>query len=627
MTAPLPDSLLHGLAAAALEPGLRQVLLFDADFTLLETAVSLLRQMLTHTTQQDVQVVPLTGLAQEDDLWGSYVPAAPPADPTMPHSGLTIRWQNGRLTQNRDADAWLLIVIPDLTRLNLAAIRAAITLLDAPIAHLERHSHHAAWQHRLCWLAACDQQQIGKLSPHLLDRFTLRLTAPAKRPLRAAADLYHWLQDPAQPFAPFNPTVALPESWSTRLTNLSPLPHSSPEAIQHSLQYSLDCAHPGIRRDLALMRLGRAVARLAGESTILPHHIDEAATLIGLTISQAEPPPSEPEPPTPEPPAVEFELPPLESIPQPAATEAHPPAEPAPIIEPTNSETLPASPLPPAANPYPEDEAPVDRELFTLQLPLRRQRAASVAYGTIIGTQAASSLQDLALVPTILEAVPYQMLRRLHQPDQANQLILAPSDLRRYRRLPQPEKMLLLLLDYTSLQDCQWQQALIPHLRWAYVVRASITVVQVGSSRAPNELRAHKVAARSLLTPRIATTLEPQPGHATPLAHGLEIAYQVIQQAQQHGRSLIHETRFVIITDGRGNVPLTASHSGHVHMPVKREGIDDALQIAQHFPAIKRLHSYVLDPQPQYHAELPLTLAETLAAHHEPIPLVAEAQL
>lgn len=626
MTTLLPDSLLRGLATAALEPGLRQVLLFDADFTLLETAVSLLRQMLAHTTQQDVQVVPLTGLAQEDDLWGSYAPVAPPADPTTPHSSLTIRWQNGRLTQNRDTDAWLLIVIPDLTRLNLAATRAATTLLDAPIAHLERHSHHAAWQPRLCWLAACDQQQIGKLSPHLLDRFTLRLTAPDKRPLRTTSDLHQWLQNTTQPLAPIEPSVTLPEPWSTQLTNPPPLPHSSPEAIQRSLQYSFVGNHPGVRRDLALMRLGRAAARLAGATTILPRHIDEAATLIGLTISQVEPTTPDPELPSPEPSTTESELPPIEPIPQPTHTEAHPPAEPTPIIKPTDSETLPASPLPPA-NPYPEDEAPVDRELFTLQLPLRRQRAAAAAYGTIIGTQAASSLQDLALIPTILEAAPYQTLRRQHQPNQANQLILAPSDLRRYRRLPQPEKMLLLLLDYTSLQDCQWQQALIPHLRWAYVVRASITVVQVGSSRTPDELRAHKVAARSLLTPRIAATLEPQRGRATPLAHGLEIAYQVIQQAQEHGRSLIHETRFVIITDGRGNVPLTASHSGHVHMPVNREGIDDALQIAQNFSTIKGLYSYLLDPQPQYHAELPLALAQTLAAHHEPIPLVAEAQL
>ena len=103
--------------------------------------------------------------------------------------------------------------------------------------------------------------------------------------------------------------------------------------------------------------------------------------------------------------------------------------------------------------------------------------------------------------------------------------------------------------------------------------------------------------------------------------------YQVIQKAQEHGRSHIQETRFVIITDGRGNVPLAASISGQIKMPVNREGIEDALQTARHFQDMKRLRTFLLDPQPQYHAELPISLAEMLGADHEEIPLIPEVRI
>ncbi len=53
----VPDPFWHGLAAAALEPGLRRVLLFDADLVTLQTAVSSLQQLLAIATEQPVQRV------------------------------------------------------------------------------------------------------------------------------------------------------------------------------------------------------------------------------------------------------------------------------------------------------------------------------------------------------------------------------------------------------------------------------------------------------------------------------------------------------------------------------------------------------------------------------------------
>ena len=620
------DTLTRGLACAALEPGLRRVLLFDADFLVLETAVSHLRQMLRLTTGQHVHTVSLPGTAQNSDLWGQYVP-----DPTGTNSsdrlpGLTVAWQEGWLTQNRQNEDWLLVVIHDLSLLSLPVVRACITLMDSPVANLQRHGQDTRWAPHICWLAACSRDAVGKVSPHLLDRFSLRLSPSSAPPKRKPETILSWLNSDNAALPNFVGNGISLDTWHEPLTQANSLSELSPEAGHRVVSYTESQNHPGLRRELALAHIGRAMARLAGEKTIHPRHIDEAAELIGLTMPIQSPEPGpEPEPTHPESPKTPEPEPPV-STPDPSSYEPPTPPTPSEPIMPDEEEIMPSSSFPPAT-PYPEDTAAIDREQFSLQIPLRRRTAHTAERGVIVGVQSTNTMQDLALVPTILEAATFQKIRHKNDPDRATSFILSIADLRRYRRIPPPETMLLLLLDYTSFQDCDWQPALIPHLRWAYMNRATITVIQVGSNRAKEELRAEKVTARSLLTPRIGETLESQPGRATPLAHGLEMAYQTIQQAQQHGRAIIQYTRLVILTDGRGNVPLEASLSGHLKKPVNREGIEDALQVAAQFRGIKRLETILLDPQPPYMTELPLTLAETIGAEHAPIPLLEEARI
>ncbi len=174
--------------------------------------------------------------------------------------------------------------------------------------------------------------------------------------------------------------------------------------------------------------------------------------------------------------------------------------------------------------------------------------------------------------------------------------------------------MLLLLLDYTSLDKCDWIQALSPYLHWAYVERASVCIVQVGMADAAHELCAERVSARSILVPSIELALEAKPGKATPLAHGLDLAFQALRHALEHGRSTVEQVLLVVISDGRGNVPLAASHAGYIGKPVSREGIEDALQIAQQIRDQKGMQAVLLNPQPEYYSDLPLTLAKMLNA-------------
>jgi magnesium chelatase subunit D len=180
--------------------------------------------------------------------------------------------------------------------------------------------------------------------------------------------------------------------------------------------------------------------------------------------------------------------------------------------------------------------------------------------------------------------------------------------------------MLTLVLDYTCLQECNWQEALLPYLQWAYVERASVCLVQVGAVDAQDELRAEKREADNILVPHIRNRLEIERGKATPLAHGLDLALQTLRHVLQHGRSAVHQSVLVVISDGRGNVPLEASRAGRVVPPVGKRGIEDALQVARQIEALKGVESVVLNPQPKYYADLPVKLAQALGAKIAEIP-------
>jgi magnesium chelatase subunit D len=106
------------------------------------------------------------------------------------------------------------------------------------------------------------------------------------------------------------------------------------------------------------------------------------------------------------------------------------------------------------------------------------------------------------------------------------------------------------------------------------------------------------------------------------LAHGLELALQTLRHALQHGRSKVKQAVLVVITDGRGNVPLEASRVGDIgaFLPVKQRGIEDALQVAAQIGELDGVKAYLLNPQPKIYADLPLQLAEKLGAGVAMIP-------
>ncbi|WP_138502299.1 hypothetical protein [Nostoc sp. PA-18-2419] len=525
-----------------------------------------------------------------------------------------MQWKPGLLANDSELR---LVIIPDLSKLSLAAARACVVLMGADVAHLERHGQQTEWQPDICWLAGCATSEVGMVSPHLLDRFALRLKGQVSKTTDRAKEILELIDNQELEKAKKPELVTLPIEISDKLKKgLQHHPQITPQAIARILDYT---SQPEVypRREIALARLSLANVRLEGADEMSANHVDIAARMIGLeAISE---------------PIKEI----LNPITEPVREPTQRPKEPSSknqkslgttqkivetVYQPDKSESLASIPLKLSSkleNPYPEDTAAVEREVDSLRLPTRRFRSKAAPRGLIIGVEKAKTLQDIALVTTLLEAAKYQPIRRKHQTaNEKSLLLLSPTDFYSYRRSPVAEQMLMLVVDYTCLTDCDWQEKLLPYISWAYVERASVCLIQVGAANASNFLQAERIMAHSILVPRINTGLEAGRGKATPLAHGLQLGLQTLRHALQHGRSTVQQAVLIVISDGRGNVPL----DGCIKPPVGRRGVEDALLVAQSISNLDRVKAVLLNPQPKQYANLPLQLAEKMGASVIAIP-------
>ena len=634
----LDDHLTRGLCCAALNPGLGSVLIFDLQPNRILDVAGVFSQMISAASGEQVTQVLLNSVESEDRLWGSF--GLPDQNERTP-----LIWQSGLLSPTEKEDGIRLVVIHDLERINLPVARALVTMIGAEVAHLERYGKRHQWLPKFFWLAGCQGDSAGKISLHLLDRFALRLQSPGQSRPRAE-DLLSWLSRTDGAETPIKP--AFPETLSRQLRLAAQLwPSMTDEALERVLEYETTWSNARPRRSFALSRLGHTLARLSNADKVGGGHIDEAADLIGLlasfrnhqqdkthTASESSVPSDTDEKSLSERKAYlekKDEIsPPLEEIISPDQDAQLKSVEQDVTTSPVTE--LPAAMMELPIDPYREDEQPVEREAASLRLPFQRSSQISATRGSIIGTQPARALRDLALVNTLFESAKFQSIRRRSVRRQSgqtndNRLLIAPSDLRSYRRAPIPEKLLMLLLDHTCLDGRFWLESLLPYFKQAYVDRARICFIQVGAATAAHLLRADRHLFNNVLVPSLADALDASPGKATPLAHGLDLAIQTLRHALQHGRQMAHSVRLIVISDGRGNVPLSASVVGQIEHPVGREGIEDALLSARKLRAMDRVEIIFLDPQPSSHVGLVSSLADALGAAPWEIPLMETPSL
>ena len=614
------------LACAAIDASLAGVLLLDLDPALIYPLARWLKALLADAPPEDVE----SGDVESDDARSGPVPpdSGPPliqlgpkmaedtlwerfalTDPAPPEN-LGFQWKPGRLSgYKRDPG---IVVVPDLAWLGMPASRAAITLVGADVVHLERSGVSELWRPRDRWLAALRSDEVNKVSAHLLDRFTLRVDAEGlELPWNPDPDLeLLWDPDPVL-------TQTVRDQLGAALPSLS-------NAAVHRVLSIIAPSVPGARRYLALGRLARALAALAGDLEVLPGHVDSAAELTGLLgrrgmarargggrrngpeEGRAAPGP----------------------LHQDGGTNGHLPVE---SGEPAESEFIPE---PDRSSSYPEDTVQPGRDAPLLRVGWQRVLTGPPR-GQPMGTQRALNSSDIAVAATLLHAAHFQRLRCPQHGEHyqlPHRLHLEKQDLLSHRRAPQPGQLLVLLLDHTCrlddsyrTRDWDWYQPLEEYLGWGYVNRALVGVVEVGAEpddsafdAVSSELRATQFQSRGVLDPRVLTALDRIPGRATPLAHGLSLAWELLRRSTQQGGPAVTEAVLVVVTDGHANVPLAHSKTGTVPVNVGLTAFDDALKEARKIRALgqaqRRVRCVVIDPGSQPNGRLAAKLAVELRA-------------
>ncbi|MFE0414535.1 magnesium chelatase [Streptomyces tendae] len=596
------------LVCAAAEPALSGVLLLDLDPRLVDPVTRLFGAVLAGAAEPARPPLVLGAADRDEDLWtrtrirgGEH--------------GITVRTEPGPLTEGDDADGPPpLVVVPDLARLSVAGMRAAVQLLGADLVTVERGGPRRTVRPRARWLAVCRAADVGRVSRHLLDRFAVRLPVAGLR-LPGSGEV---LAEPEAGEAPETLLAGIPAAWRPAAhRGIRPVPVGD-AAIGRARE--LLGPDAGVRRELALLRLARTLAALDGRPSASAEHSDAAARLIGVAVPHSAPdrPESGPEPPEPEPgPAG-----PPGTLPERRGAAGHtgPRARDGDrgLLDTGPAEgigTAPgaAAPSPAAGIPYPEDEPAAVRDAVPLSGPRRRATGPVATRGTVIGTRRATDLRDIAHVRTVREAAVHQRARG------TDRFTVSPVDLHSNVRAAAPERVLVLLLDHTCRGGTgagNWPEVLAPFLQWAYRSRAAVQVIEVGAADAADELRAGSFSARGVLDPRVPGALYRRAGRATPLAHGVELAAQALRRLLRRQGTGPAEAWLVVVTDGRGNVPLRVSHTGRLAGAVAAAGVEDAVEAAARIGAMDRtrLHVAVVDPGREPYGDLPYVLADRLGA-------------
>ena len=488
----------------------------------------------------------------------------------------------------------------------------------------ERNSGTHEWAADYCWLAACDRDLRGRVSPHLLDRFAVRVVYPTQSGSDIAPRLLKRVnRRSAQAAGSVLASATLSAAWKRRLraAKQHAVPDVSDEAIGFALAHHIEDSP---RADLALVRSALTLARLRGDPAVTRDHVDAAAEWGRFPETT---PTAAPDFPTDDRntggtndhsagrgntartgvggAANVAYVPERQAAYQPGAIAA------GLVAGEPNGEPL--------------------NEALPLQPPPRRTVSARGGRGAIIGVRSTRTLDDLSIYHTVMEAVKQRNFRLKRWQEEYDQvrtdLMMMSTDLRAYRRAPVIDKMLMLVIDYSSLRDCNWRDLLVQHYLWpAYVERAQIGIVRVGARESPSPLEAERLIVRNLLDLRVFSWLNSTPGSSTPLAHGLFLAHQHLQATLSRKLQPFRTIELVIFTDARGNVPLMNSRSHTMpdyQQGVGAQGYTDAVAVAQDIRRLRWVNTTLFSPPTHYYSNLLTGLADALGTRLRYIELAA----
>ena len=210
----------------------------------------------------------------------------------------------------------------------------------------------------------------------------------------------------------------------------------------------------------------------------------------------------------------------------------------------------------------------------------------------------------LAIDATLRAAAPYQIARRkraARDPKKAGRKVFVEQPDVRVKRLARKAGGLIIFaVDASGSMALNRMDAAkgaaISLLDTAYKSRDRICLIPFREQRADVLLP----PTRSIAMAR--ARLEAMPcGGGTPLAHALHTAVRTGMNAMSTGD--VSQCILVLLTDGRGNIPLSVSHGDAVdpdHKPTREEIQEEVMTAARQLGALPSFSVVVLDSEEQF---------------------------
>lgn len=490
-------------------------------------------------------------LLTEDEIPFVEVPTSIDVENLLGGLDLEATLRTGRVVLQRGvlgrADGGI-VYIDGLNLLSDGAANLLLSVMDQGEAVVEREGLSLRTPAHFRLLASYDPAE-GEPRQHLLDRIGLLLTLPNRLDAARRADVIrHNLHETA---ARWDEELAfmrgLIETAREQLPNVTIGDRELGQLAVLALKYGVE----GHRVDLFAVRTACAAAALALRDEVIEEDLLLAAKLVILPRATQMPTeethPEPPPPPTP---------------PQPPEQTNR---EPEPDRDDENQDTPPPEPagLPPLEQIFEalESELPTDIEEMTFGV-VRKGRAGS--RGATAGNRG-RHIRSVAgdprrgridLVATLRTAAPWQPLRAAEAAEKGEDerpIHLRQSDIRIKQYRSKAGALFCFAVDASGSMALhrmrQAKGAVQTLLQKAYVNRDRVALIAFRGEEADLLLP----PTQSVELARRTLDLLPT-GGGTPLASALLLAEDVAQQAAGRG---IHQTVLIVLTDGRGNVPLT----------------------------------------------------------------------
>lgn len=155
------------VVANAVLASVRTILLYDASPAVLERVAARLESQVT-ARFGSVRRVMLCGREDDETLFGGWAARGE----GVREGELQLAWRPGLVEPSTSE---VVAVLHDVSHAGRDVRRALLLTTAGGPVYVERHGQQRSWSARIWWLVACPRNRVGAVSPHLIDRFAVRV--------------------------------------------------------------------------------------------------------------------------------------------------------------------------------------------------------------------------------------------------------------------------------------------------------------------------------------------------------------------------------------------------------------------------------------------------------------------